>query len=548
MNDLTSLLGKMPVARTIDDVIGEIPLNRFHYVLLVLCGLGFCVDAMEVVILGFISSCAGVEFALTNDEIASITSSVFIGALIGSLTWGPIADRYGRRICYMASIITTLIGAWLSGFAPSFGWLVTLRFIVGIGVGGATVPFDIFAEFLPPHARGRSLMLVNAFWSVGAIFVTLMAMVTIPRWGWQGLVFITAVPVTLCALVAVFILPESPRWLISQGRYGEAHAIVMDAAKDSGVKLDSFFFDKHSLGLGTQVQLADREFSGTAPAPAPAAAVDQYKSTGLRAVFATIGNGLLETYQQYKSFLGDKSLAVRTLKVGGIWFIFGLTYYGVVLLVTRMYGESSGAKSSSSSATCSFDYGDIAVNTSAEFIGLAISTLTIDSMGRRATQGGMYLLGAAALLILGLLRGESQHAVLVLGYIARLAAMGASCSTWVVTPELYPTRVRATAHSFLNSIARLGAFLSPWIVSSSLSTLAVALILGSCNSLAAALAFSLEETKGQDLDCCAPDPHEGKEASLLSGSAITDSAGNTIDSVPSPLLAKFSEADTVHPT
>jgi len=519
----------MPVQKGIDEVIAAIPMNRFHYILLILCGLGFCVDAMEIVILGFISSCAGVEFGLSNAEIASITSSVFIGALIGSLMWGPIADQYGRRPCYMACILTTVSGAWLSGFAPNFGWLVTLRFIVGVGVGGATVPFDIFAEFLPPTARGRSLMLINMFWSVGAIFVTLIAMATIPKYSWQGLVFVTAVPVTICALVAGFVLPESPRWLISQGRYEEAHEIIMKAFQHSDVKLEPFYFDKDSLGVGAEISIAARREEED---------TRENRKFSVGDLCFTIWNGAVTTFRQYKNFLGDKSLTVRTLKVGGVWFIFGVTYYGVVLLVTRMYGESAGTRSGDSSATCDFDYSDIAVNTSAEFVGLFLSTLTIDSIGRRATQSGMYMLGAASLLILGALRGESQSAVLVLGYIARMAAMGSSCSTWVVTPELYPTKVRATAHSFVNALARIGAFLSPWIVSSSISTLGVALILGACNALAALLALSLQETNGKDLDATEVAPAAALQTTTLTTTG-TKSAEDAL--VPNPMLSGYKD-------
>ena len=59
-----------PEFRSIDDVIGEVTFNKFHYVLLCLCGLGLCVDAMEVTSLSFINPCAGAEFALSDDQIA----------------------------------------------------------------------------------------------------------------------------------------------------------------------------------------------------------------------------------------------------------------------------------------------------------------------------------------------------------------------------------------------------------------------------------------------------------------------------------------------
>lgn len=177
----------------IDDIIGQISLNSFHYWLLLLCGLGFCVDAMEIVALSYINPCAGAEFNLTNREIASITSAVFTGQLIGATFWGPFADKFGRRTSYICSASIITLGGWASGFAQSYIALLVLRFIVGFGVGGSTVPFDIFSEFLPHSVRGRTLMLTNLFWVVGELFVTFAAYTFLPIGGWRALVFATAV-------------------------------------------------------------------------------------------------------------------------------------------------------------------------------------------------------------------------------------------------------------------------------------------------------------------------------------------------------------------
>ena len=105
---------------------------------------------------------------------------MFAGQLLGSLFWGPFADAFGRRICYLFSSSIITISGWASGFAPSYGALLCLRFVVGIGVGGSTVPYDIFAEFLPHSIRGRSLMLTNLFWVFGELYITLAAYLVLP--------------------------------------------------------------------------------------------------------------------------------------------------------------------------------------------------------------------------------------------------------------------------------------------------------------------------------------------------------------------------------
>ena len=116
------------------------------------------------------ATCAGVDFNLTDNEVALIASVVFAGEVVGSIFWGPFADRYGRRISFlMESCIITLFGL-LSATSPSFGVLLAFRFLVGFGVGGLFVPFDILAEFLPTKHRGQFLIKMNFFWSCGAIF------------------------------------------------------------------------------------------------------------------------------------------------------------------------------------------------------------------------------------------------------------------------------------------------------------------------------------------------------------------------------------------
>lgn len=102
-------------------------------------------------LLSFVATCAGIDWNLSGSEIASITSIVFAGELFGSMFWGPIADKYGRRVAfilgslhfqscvvftcqYVGSAVIAVSG-FLSGFSPNFTWLLIFRGLVGFGVG-----------------------------------------------------------------------------------------------------------------------------------------------------------------------------------------------------------------------------------------------------------------------------------------------------------------------------------------------------------------------------------------------------------------------------
>eukprot|EP00606_Chrysophyceae_sp_TOSAG23-5_P000906 GSChrysophyteH2.ASY1.ANO1.1003.1 assembled CDS len=456
-----------PPYRDVDDVIGSIELNRYHYWLLLLCGMGFCVDAMEVVALSFINPCAGEEWSLDNSQIALITSVVFAGQVLGSFFWGPFADAYGRWKAYMYSVLILCVSSWASGFAPSYAWLLVL------------LPFDIFAEFLPHTVRGRNLTYTNMFWTLGELYVTFTAYVFIGSYGWRGLVFATAVPVTVGAVLSYYILPESPRWLITQGRYAEAEEIVRDCAKHSRIQPGSFTFEDP--------------------------------------------RSRKERLSSYKEILFGAKLRGTTLKVGTIWICFGFAYYGIVLLITHENGN----------AVCAFDYGGIALNTSAEIGGFVLALTTIDYMGRRGTQLWTYLASGAALVVMGSLRHESASTIAILGYVTRMTSMAASQTGWVMTPELFPTRVRATAHSLVNCLARLGALASPFLVVSKIDTLTVAFFLGLVNVLAAVAAWSLPETAGEGMD---KEGNDGNAKNAAIGGGGTTSSpitqGEAIQAIP----------------
>ena len=166
-----------------------------------------------------------------------IEGVVFGGELIGSMFWGPLADKYGRRFSFMMACVMITTFGLLSGLAPNYESLLIFRAIVGFGVGGLTVPFDLLAEFLPTSHRGSFLLYIEYFWTLGSLFVAGMAWIILNNSGWRVLTFITIVPVLLSSIGCVLYLPESPRWLLEKGRVEEAEKIVRDAAIINGTNI-----------------------------------------------------------------------------------------------------------------------------------------------------------------------------------------------------------------------------------------------------------------------------------------------------------------------
>lgn len=440
-----------PVGISLDDALENGKLGLFQYRLLLLCGLAFMCDALEVGLLSFIATCAGDEWGLSMGKRASITGAMFIGTLFGSLFWGLYAETKGRKIAFLLVCCNISLGGILSGFAPSYPWLLLSSAFVGFGIGGASIPFDLLAEFLPSAHRGRFLIYIEYFWTIGSLFVAGVAWMILSSWGWRALTFITAVPVTLNSFFSFIYLPESPKWLLTKGRKREAEEIVRMAAATNGQDLGSFYLlddtDSDEIVDGTYYDLV--------------------KTSDVRKI---------------------------TYPLWVVWTIFGFTYYGLILFVARLYNTDSDFIGDDPDLvkTCSFDYIDIFVNASAEILGVFICSFVIDSLGRVKTQSFFYLLAGAAVFCMGL--DVSINIAIFASIVGRMSIMGASCSTWVITPELYTTENRTMGHAAAVTLSKLAAFISPFAVTSTLSIYELGCLLGVLNVVASVVSLTLPET------------------------------------------------------
>jgi hypothetical protein len=142
--------------------------GKFQYRLFLIFGLVWMADAMQVLSIGFSAPSIAKTFGIAVPQALETGTLFFVGMLVGAFVFGRLADRIGRRPVLMAAVVIDACFGVASAFAPDFTWLLVLRFLTGIGVGG-TLPVDytMMAEFLPSDRRGRWLVLLESFWAVG---------------------------------------------------------------------------------------------------------------------------------------------------------------------------------------------------------------------------------------------------------------------------------------------------------------------------------------------------------------------------------------------
>lgn len=397
---------------TLNEALMQIPVGLFQYRLLFMCGFVFMADALEVNLMTFLATCAGDEWNLNASERASITGIVFAGIIMGTIFWGLFADRYGRKLSYMCACILICVGGLLSGASPNYYCLILFRAIAGFGIGGANVPFDLLAEFIPTSHRGKFLMLIEYFWTFGSLFVAGVAWAFLDREGWRFLAFIAAIPVTVICFVSYFYLPESPRWLLMKGRKDEAVQVLRDAAL-----VNDFVMEPFALKDEPDVHTSS--------------AVDNYKGGGDRDATHTSsghrssgGGGEDATYMELFQDR-DKRSRELTLMLWVIWFSFGFTYYGIVLFAGRLYASSSSS-GDDDGGTCTFDYQSIFITSSSEIIGCGLGAMIIDNVGRVRSQVAFYTVGGLAVFFMGF--ETDALVVLLVGILGRMCASIAAVS------------------------------------------------------------------------------------------------------------------------
>ncbi|HBS58894.1 MAG TPA: MFS transporter, partial [Firmicutes bacterium] len=214
----------------------RLPVSAFHYRLLVITGLGWAFDAMDTGIISFVLPKLKAEWLLSNDQGALIVSIGLVGMAIGAVLSGTLADAFGRKKVFAATLVLYSIATGLCGVAWSYNALLAFRFLVGFGLGGQLpVAVTLVGEFSPAGQRGRFLVLLESFWAAGWLLAALISYLIIPHFGWKIAFFIGAIP----ALYVFYMwrnVPESVRFLAQKDRLPEAHALLQSLEKRCGLE------------------------------------------------------------------------------------------------------------------------------------------------------------------------------------------------------------------------------------------------------------------------------------------------------------------------
>ena len=416
-------------AQTVQEAVDQIGFGRFQKRLLGVCGVTWAADAAEVLLLGFALPAIIAEFGISTAQGGLIATATFAGMLVGAWFWGTISDYVGRRAGFQLTVLIFALFGLLSAFAPSWEWLLVIRFITGFGLGGALpLDFSLYAEFLPTKNRGRNLVILESFWALGTVIAAGLAWVLVPNFGWRPLLASSAVAAALVLWIRRKI-PESPRYLAISGKADEAREIIAGIARENGQ-------------------------------PAP----EQDLVAGERQSGTTVAR------------LWAPGLRQMTLMLWVTWFCISHAYYGIFTWLPQAFVQQGFSSLQT--------YQNTFLLALAQVPGYFSAAYLIERLGRRNTLG-LYLLASGVFTFLfAVVTGFGG--LLASAMLMSFFALGAWAALYAWTPESYPTEIRTTGMGWASGMARVAGVITPTLggilfgfaLLSALSLWAVAFVIG----------------------------------------------------------------------
>src|SRR3954453_19669782 len=204
----------------------RLPWSRWHWMVIIGLGTVWILDGLAVTIVGAIGGRLvepGSGLELTAAQVGAAGSAYILGACLGALYFGRLADRMGRKRLFMLTLGVFLAGSVLTAFSMNFGWFLVCRAIPGGGVGGESPAIhSAVDELIPARVRGAVDLIIGGSYWIGTIFGSLASLALLntslfaTNVGWR-LAFGLSAIMGVAILLVRRNVPESPRWLFLHG-------------------------------------------------------------------------------------------------------------------------------------------------------------------------------------------------------------------------------------------------------------------------------------------------------------------------------------------
>jgi len=338
-----------------------------------------------------------------------VLTSGMVGMMLGGFIGGAAGDRFGRRIALLGSVVIFGLLTVFASFSTSVGMLLVLRFLAGLGLGGAMPnAAALSSEYVPRRQRPFAVTLTIVCIPLGGSLAGFTGALILPSFGWRAL-FLTGgiVPLVLAA-VLYKVLPESPRYLArTKERWPELRALLRRLGHD--VPDDAVFFDGREKAVAK----------------------------------ASVGQLLVPEFRR------------DTLALCGSFFFCLLSVYMGTNWVPRMLSRNGFDVGIASWGLTAFNFGGV--------VGAIIGALTIMRLGSRISMLTMAAGAIAGAIVLSLMAINPQASVFVFVMLAWTGGLINAVQTtmYALAAHVFPTSIRGTGVGTAVAFGRIGGVISP---------------------------------------------------------------------------------------
>jgi AAHS family 4-hydroxybenzoate transporter-like MFS transporter len=430
------------------DVAGYIdqqPVGGFQIKLLLTCAAVLFLDGFDTQAIGYVAPALAREWGLSKAALGPVFSAGLFGLMIGALVFGPLADRIGRKKIIIFSTLAFGIGTLATSFIADVNTLLAIRFLTGLGLGGAMPnAVAMTSEFSPHRRRATMVMIMFCGFSVGAALGGLLAAWLIPQFGWRSVFVIGGIaPLALVPILA-WRLPESVRFLALAGRAPERVAELLGYINPKAVF-----------------------------APATQFVVHEPRLTGMP---------VLHLFREG-----------RTLPTLLLWVVFFMSLLDLYFLSNWLPTVLNDLGASVSMAA--------AIGSMLQ-VGGVVGTFALGSVIDRFSFRALALVYVAAVFAVGAI-GQLGHSVIFVTtaiFAAGFCIVGGQIAANALAATFYPTSVRATGVGWALGIGRVGSIVGPLVggalLTAKWSTGSVFIAAATAALCAALAAFSLSRLAG----------------------------------------------------
>jgi len=384
--------------------------------LTVVAALGGFLFGYDTAVISGVVPFITIKFALSDKLVGYAVSSAIVGCIIGSLSAGPISDRVGRKKVLICTAILFAISSIGAALIDSLTGFVAFRVIGGIGIGAASMLSPLYiSEVAPAKIRGKLVSIYQLAIVIGILIIYFVnygiAGLGSDAWktetGWRYMIGSGLIPSALF-LGLLFIVPETPRWLIKKGRRAEA----MDTLERLNGKTEA-------VAVANEIESTINVEEGS---------VGELFKPGLRR--AMIVGIFLALFSQ-------------------ITGINAIIYYAPIIFKNAGFNSSNALGATALVGTVNFIFTWVAIG-------------FIDKMGRKSLL--LWGVGGMIISLAGVAYCFHAHVqgIWVVGFIFfYIACFAASLGPipWVIISEIFPTKTRGVAMSIATTVLWVGTFL-----------------------------------------------------------------------------------------